>query len=289
MSTEEPPPFQEAPRCDVCKCSFNTSVRHHCRCCGRTLCSEHSSNYMVLPQFGILSNVRVCADCFNDSTRSKKFESQVSVEGADSVTDKVSRLDIDAEKHPKLEPTTLQQSTLGDIECKCGMPLCICVAPTTKTDPTKPSSTFTSQSNPKPKKTDAALKNRGSTSSSKPSSVFNHGQMTNGGVDKPQMDYDINGEGLREAIKNGDTVAVKKLLSEGVDANYRDKQGMSLLHLAALFNRTDIAFILMESGASMNYKNAQGETPLDCAPATLQYKMKQKMEESGQQGPPTIV
>ncbi|KAJ6330425.1 hypothetical protein OIU76_009099 [Salix suchowensis] len=173
MSTEEPPPFQEAPRCDVCKCSFNTfRRRHHCRCCGRTLCNEHSSNYMVLPQFGILSNVRVCADCFNDSTRSKKFESQVSVEGADSVTDKVSRLDIDVEKHPKLEPTTLQQSTLGDIECKCGMPLCICEAPTTKTDPvpmqTKPSSTFTSQSNPKPKKTDAALKNRGSTSSSKP-------------------------------------------------------------------------------------------------------------------------
>ncbi|KAJ6995418.1 hypothetical protein NC653_018016 [Populus alba x Populus x berolinensis] len=25
-----------------------------------------------------------------------------------------------------------------------------------------------------------------------------------GGVDKPQMDYDVNGEGLREAIKNGD-------------------------------------------------------------------------------------
>lgn len=27
---------------------------------------------------------------------------------------------------------------------------------------------------------------------------------------------------------------------------------------AALFNRTDIVFILMESGASMDYKNAQG-------------------------------
>ncbi|KAL3586718.1 hypothetical protein D5086_013585 [Populus alba] len=220
---------------------------------------------------------------------SEKVESQVSVEGVDSVIDKVSRVDIDAEIHPKLEPAIMQQSTVGAIECTCGMPLCICEAPTAKTDPvpmqTKPSSTFTSQLNPKPKKTDATPKNRGSTSSSKPSSVFNHGQMTNGGVDKPQMDYDVNGEGLREAIKNGDTVAVKKLLSEGVDANYHDKQGMSLLHLAALFNRTDIAFILMDSGASMNYKNAQGETPLDCAPATLQYKMKQKMEESGQQGP----
>ncbi|CAK7352698.1 unnamed protein product [Dovyalis caffra] len=250
MSTE-PPPFQEAARCDVCKCSFNAFRRRD-----------------VMPRTFIKSN-----------------------EGVDSVTDKLSRLDIDAEKHPKPDPTTQHQSATGVIECKCGMPLCICEAPETKTDPvpmqTKPSSTFTSQSNPKPKKTDATPKNRGSTSSSKPSSVFNHGQMTNGGVDKPQMDYDVNGEGLREAIKNGDTVAVRKLLSEGVDANYRDKQGMSLLHLAALFNRTDIAFILMDSGASVNYENAQGETPLDCAPATLQYKMKQKIEESGQQGPHT--
>ncbi|KAI9113529.1 hypothetical protein K1719_015456 [Acacia pycnantha] len=64
----EPPPFQESARCDVCNCSFNTfRRRHHCRRCGRTLCHEHSSNQMALPQFGIYSNVRVCADCFNNS------------------------------------------------------------------------------------------------------------------------------------------------------------------------------------------------------------------------------
>ncbi|VFQ69014.1 unnamed protein product [Cuscuta campestris] len=89
---------------------------------------------------------------------------------------------------------------------------------------------------------------------------------------------------MREAIKNGDTTAAKRLLSQGVDANYHDKQGSSLLHLAAVFNRTDIAFALMESGASLHYKNSQGETPLDCAPATLQYKMKKKMEETEQCG-----
>lgn len=77
---------------------------------------------------------------------------------------------------------------------------------------------------------------------------------------------------------------------------------------AAVFNQTDIVFILMDAGASLEYKNAQGkpflfigftaihsvviivgliwlfcysgETPLDCAPATLQYKMRTKMEES---------
>ncbi|XP_048443818.1 uncharacterized protein LOC103950210 isoform X2 [Pyrus x bretschneideri] len=66
----EPPSFQEAPRCDVCKCSFNAfRRRHHCRSCGRTLCHEHSANQMALPQFGIYSPVRVCSECFNDSSR----------------------------------------------------------------------------------------------------------------------------------------------------------------------------------------------------------------------------
>ncbi|AES87887.1 hypothetical protein MTR_4g036440 [Medicago truncatula] len=58
--------------------------------------------------------------------------------------------------------------------------------------------------------------------------------------------------GLREAINNGDIAAVKKLLNE-----------------ATVFNQTDIVFILVDSGENLEYKNAQGETPLDCAPATL--------------------
>ncbi|XP_065850777.1 uncharacterized protein [Euphorbia lathyris] len=283
----EPPPFQEADRCDVCKCSFSTfRRRHHCRCCGGTLCHEHSSNQMTLPQFGIHTPVRVCADCFNDSTRSGKVDVEASSNAVNSVTDEVSRLDIHAEADSKTEAATQHHSTVTAIECKCGMPLCICEAPAPTTDARplqmKAPSTSISQLNPKPKKPDVIPKNRGSTSNNRPSSVFNHGQATNDSYDKPQRDYEVNGEGLREAIKSGDTAAVKKLLTEGVDANYHDKQGLSLLHLAALFNRTDIAFILMEYGASLDYRNAQGETPLDCAPATLQYKMKKKMEERGQ-------
>ncbi|GKV03726.1 hypothetical protein SLEP1_g15981 [Rubroshorea leprosula] len=280
----EPPPFEEAARCDVCKCSFNTfRRRHHCRCCGRTLCNEHSSNQMALPQFGIHSAVRVCADCFNNSTRFEKTEPQASSYGVDSVSDNVSRLDIGVDQGSKTEPITQHQPATGIPDCKCGMPLCICEAPAPSTDAvvpqTKPTSSLTVSSVSKPKKTDAVPRSRGSTSNSKPSSIFNPGLVTNGNEDKPQVDYEVNGEGLREAIKNGDTAAAKRLLSEGVDANYHDKQGSSLLHLAALFNQTDIAFALMECGASVDYKNAQGETPLDCAPATLQYKMRMKLKE----------
>ncbi|CAI8610904.1 unnamed protein product [Vicia faba] len=283
MSTEAPS-FQEAARCVVCSCSFNTfRRRHHCRSCGRTLCNEHSSDQMPLPQFGIYSNVRVCADCFNNS-RSGNGVPQASSDGVNSITNAVSGLDIDASVDSKRTPTADNKLAPGVKECKCGMPLCICEAPATSSDalPQEKKSTpvITAPSNPKPKKTDNVSKNRSSTSTNKFSSTFNPGNVSAGTSNKPQMDYEVNGEGLREAIKNGDIAAVKKLLNEGVDANYRDKQGLSVLHLAAVFNHTDIVFILMDSGASLEYKNAQGETPLDCAPVTLQFKMRQKIGES---------
>ncbi|KAF8032620.1 hypothetical protein BT93_D1518 [Corymbia citriodora subsp. variegata] len=277
----EPPPFHESARCDVCKCSFNTfRRRHHCRCCGRTLCYEHSSNQMALPQFGIHSLVRVCADCYNNPPQPAKGGREASVEGVDRVTDSVSKLDI-GDVVPEEKPIAEHQPGQGVPDCKCGMPLCICEAPAPFADALhlqRKTTSTTSQSNQRPKR-DPVPKNRASASTSNNSSALNAGQISNGAPERPKMDYDVNGEGLREAIKNDDAAAVKKLLSEGVDPNYHDKQGMSLLHLAAVFNRTDSAFILMEHGASVDYRNAQGETPLDCAPATLQYKMRQKMED----------
>ncbi|CAL0330248.1 unnamed protein product [Lupinus luteus] len=289
MSTTEPPPFQEAPRCVVCNCSFNTfRRRHHCRRCGRTFCNEHSSDQMALPQFGIYSNVRVCADCFNNS-RSEKGVPHASSDGVNRVTDAISKLDIDEKDDSKTKPNAENNQTVSGVkECKCGMPLCICEAIAPSSDPLpqqkKPTPVVTAPSNPKTKKTDTVPKNRGSSSTSRFSSTFNLGNVTSGTSNRPQIDYEANGEGLREAIKSGDVAAVKKLLNQGVDANYRDKQGLSLLHLAAVFNQTDIVFTLMDSGASLQYKNAQGETPLDCAPATLQYKMRKKMEEGGAMG-----
>lgn len=211
---------------------------------------------------------------------------QASLDSAAYVTEGVSRLDIGQHVNLTAEPTAEDHPVLSISECKCGMPLCICEAPVITRDAfplqKKSTSTFTAQTNSKSKKINTTSKIRGSASKSKECSVFNLGQASNGISDKPQMDYEVNGEGLREAIKNGDIDAVRKLLSKGIDANYCDKQGLSLLHLATLFNQTDIAFTLMEYGASTDCKNAQGETPLDCAPATLQYKMQKKMEEGEQ-------
>ncbi|XP_027088824.2 uncharacterized protein [Coffea arabica] len=262
----EPPPFQESSRCDVCYCSFTTfRRRHHCRCCGRTLCAEHSSHQMALPQFGLHSPVRVCADCFNNSSRLNRDAAPAISNGTTVVTDAISRLDINPVTEMEKEPPVDRASVQSTLECKCGMPLCICEAPAApKEDVTsqevKRASTSMLRSNPKPKKAETASRARASTSNSKHGTIFNPGQASN---DILQVDYEASGEGLREAIKNGDSAAAMKLLNQ-----------------AAVFNRTEIAFALMDHGANVYFKNSQGETPLDCAPATLQYKMKMKIEES---------
>ncbi|KAM7260015.1 hypothetical protein ACFE04_015756 [Oxalis oulophora] len=295
----EPPPFQEAPRCDVCKCSFNTFRRRLNVII--LLVSFNNHAYLILI-YSIIAGV--VAGRYATIIRPIKwlcpnlaFPHRLGFALIASTTPLVSRLDVGSGS--KNDSNVENKPALSTPECKCGMPLCICEAPAPlpKAAPVQLENTSSRpvQENPKPKKADAVPKNRASASSSKPSSVFNFGQVTNGTESTSQMDYEVNGEGMREAIKNGDFAAVKKLLSEGVDANYHDKQGMSLLHLvvlsevtgfvqflnilAALFNRTEIAFSLMQSGANVEFKNAQGETPLDCAPATLQYKMRQKLNE----------
>ncbi|PIA50471.1 hypothetical protein AQUCO_01300895v1 [Aquilegia coerulea] len=288
MSSIEPPPFQESARCNVCSCSFNAfRRRHHCRCCGRTLCHDHSSNQMALPQFGIYTSVRVCADCFNNS-RSGSDDPQLTSNGVPAATEAFSRVSINENINVQAESSTPQQQSIINVpECKCGMPLCICESSApSPSPPPAPSlvqqvqnaSASQSQSNLRQKKIDQPPKHTSSASNSKPSSFFSHGQLSNGSWNTSRTDYEVNGEGLKEAIKNSDTAAVQKLLSEGVDANYCDKQGFSLLHLAAVFNQTEITFILMDHGASLDCKNQQGETPLDCAPPMLQHKMKSKIE-----------
>lgn len=240
---------------------------------------------MALPKFGLPSPVRVCADCFNDLSRLKKDDEPSVSNGIGAVADSITRLDFDSTLETKSEPTVKPVSTQGVLECKCGMPLCICEAPALPKDPvpgpsTSPNATYI-RANPKPKRSENLPRSRGSTSSSKHGTIFNSGQATN---ETLAVDYEASGEGLREAIKNGDSAVAKKLLNQGVDANYCDKQGSSLLHLAAVFNQTEIVFALMDHGARLDCKNSQGETPLDCAPVTLQYKMKKKIEEAEQLG-----
>ncbi|MQM03264.1 hypothetical protein Taro_036044 [Colocasia esculenta] len=207
-----------------------------------------------------------------------------------ATADDMSRLDIGDGVDAK-SGTAMESPMLATPDCKCGMPLCICEAAFPDPVPeVKKVDIPAAQSNPRPRKatsmqrtTESVLRNAAS-SSSKPSTFFNVGPANRGSMDQAHAEYEVNGEGLREAIKNSDAKAVRRLLNQGVDPNYCDKQGLSLLHLAAVFNQTEIVFILMEQGASVECKNAQGETPLDCAPTMLQYKMRQKIEEKSSPG-----
>uniref|UniRef100_A0A0E0I417 FYVE-type domain-containing protein n=1 Tax=Oryza nivara TaxID=4536 RepID=A0A0E0I417_ORYNI len=301
MAMETPPPFQESAHCDVCRCTFTTfRRRHHCRNCGRTLCHEHSSYHMALPQYGIYTDVRVCYDCFNKSSSRGGVGNAGSPGSVSSAADSFSGLNLGEDDASSPMKNSAFHSAPAVIECKCGMPLCICEAPKPEPVPVKfcvpppnehmqqsiSTTSSSAQSNPRPKKSstnqqsaESSVKKASATSSSNSSSFLNLGLMSNDTNDKGPSEYDVTGEGLREAIKSGDIKAVKKLLSQGVDSNYCDKQGFTLLHLAALFNQTEIALILMDNGANIQSKNGQGETPWDCAPAMLQYKMRQRMEE----------
>ena len=71
-------PFDRAPDgCACCGAHFvwestlrshaqQVCARHHCRRCGRVVCSACSANRACLPKFGIIDAVRVCDRCHLD-------------------------------------------------------------------------------------------------------------------------------------------------------------------------------------------------------------------------------
>ncbi|XP_055377542.1 rabankyrin-5 [Condylostylus longicornis] len=58
-------PWSESELCQECGTKFTLTMRkHHCRHCGRILCSKCSNNDVPIIKFGINKPVRVCAVCF---------------------------------------------------------------------------------------------------------------------------------------------------------------------------------------------------------------------------------
>ena len=87
----------------------------------------------------------------------------------------------------------------------------------------------------------------------------------------PEKPDDIN-EGLREAIKAGDVPQCLSLISSNADPNYRDRQGNTPLHMAALFQRTEVAKALLVAGSDLTLKNGAGELPDRMASVSLKMK-----------------
>ena len=92
--------------------------------------------------------------------------------------------------------------------------------------------------------------------------------------------YPANGEGLRDAIKDKNVQGVKQVLAAAPETcNYEDRLSQSMLHLAALFDHTAIAVLLLEAGADASVTNHDKETPLDVAQPTLRRKMECLMQQ----------
>ena len=87
----------------------------------------------------------------------------------------------------------------------------------------------------------------------------------------PEKPDDVN-EGLREAIKAGDVPLCLSLIGQNADPNYRDRQGNTPLHMACLFQRTEVAKALLSAGSDLTLKNGAGELPERMASVSLKMK-----------------
>lgn len=64
------------------------------------------------------------------------------------------------------------------------------------------------------------------------------------------------------------------MLTEAPDTcKYQDRLSQTVLHLAALFDHTEIALLLLNAGADPYAPNHDNETPLDIAQPSLKVAM----------------
>ena len=66
---------------------------------------------------------------------------------------------------------------------------------------------------------------------------------------------------IHRLTKKGDIIAIRLLLDEGLDPNLTNRFGWTLLMLAALHGRTDVADLLVSRGADPTKVNKFGDSP----------------------------
>lgn len=86
---------------------------------------------------------------------------------------------------------------------------------------------------------------------------------------------------LIQAVKDGDSRAVRELLEHQADVNARQGDGATALHWAAHRNNPEIAELLIRAGALVNTTNDFGVTPLWVAATTGSASMVVKLLQAG--------
>ena len=79
-------------------------------------------------------------------------------------------------------------------------------------------------------------------------------------------------QNIHQAIINGEIDQVKKLLSSGVDVNFKNRMGWTPLHTAMSRDKWEIAELLMTKNPDLNARDNQGRTPLYIAVEKEQMK-----------------
>lgn len=67
------------------------------------------------------------------------------------------------------------------------------------------------------------------------------------------------------AIANGRSPNMQAVIDAGADANWKDANGRTFLHFAAVNGRADIVDVLLKKGAIADVYDHMGETPADAA------------------------
>lgn len=88
--------------------------------------------------------------------------------------------------------------------------------------------------------------------------------------------------GLHEAVIQGNIEAVRQHIKAGSNLDVRDPSGgSSPLITAAVFGKTEIALLLIEAGADVNFRNNEGSTPLITAAFFCREKIVEALMDNG--------
>jgi ankyrin repeat protein len=77
-----------------------------------------------------------------------------------------------------------------------------------------------------------------------------------------QTDSQQNATAIVKSIKDGDAVAVKRLIADGISPNLKDEDGDPLLMVAITYQRKDIVEILLKAGVDVNAMPDDGKSVL---------------------------
>ncbi len=78
------------------------------------------------------------------------------------------------------------------------------------------------------------------------------------------MDLSYDGD-IFDAVEFGDLESLKMYWQDGIDIDYQEKEGNTLLILAVYYGWEEIVQFLLSKGPNLHLKNKEGDTALDIA------------------------